>query len=74
MDDILSHVLELLIDTEHQVEQWLHDDHPVPRTWASTVLRTDRKEMGAKDELYLKQPVDVLDGITCLMDLSMSKL
>ena len=45
-----------------------------PQFWELTAKTWEQVHQTTKDQLYLKQPVDVLDGITNLMDLSMSKL
>ena len=45
-----------------------------PQFWELTTKTWEQVHTGTKDQLYLKQPVDALDGITNLMDMSMSKL
>ena len=45
-----------------------------PQFWELTTKTWEQVHPGTKDQLYLKQPVDALDGITNLMDMSMSKL
>ena len=45
-----------------------------PQFWELTTKTWEQVHPGTKDQLYLKQPVDALDGITNLMDMSMSEL
>ena len=45
-----------------------------PQFWELTTKTWEQVHPSTKDQLYLKQPVDVLDGITDSMDMSLSKL
>ena len=44
-----------------------------PQFWELTTKTWEQVHTGTKDQLYLKQPVVVLDGITDSMDMSLSK-
>ena len=44
-----------------------------PQFWELTTKTWEQVHPGTKDQLYLKQPVEVLDGITNSMDMSLSK-
>ena len=44
-----------------------------PQFWELTTKTWEQVHTGTKDQLYLQQPVVVLDGITDSMDMSLSK-
>ena len=44
-----------------------------PQFWELTTKTWEQVHLGTKDQLYLKQQMDVLDGIADSMDMSLSK-
>ena len=80
MDDILSHVLGASYryrtpgGAVNYMMTTLYPGPEHPQFWELTTKTWEQVHPSTKDELYLKQPVDVLDGITNLMDINISKL
>ena len=79
MDDILSHVLGASYryrtpgGAVNYMMTTLYPGPEHPQFWELTTKTWEQVHPSTKDELYLKQPVDVLDGITDSVDMSLSK-